>query len=155
MFEKAYLCIIAVIVILLPNMLYAQAPDTLWSRRYNGPAEGDDRAHSCAVDGGNNIYVTGGSWSGTDYDYLTIKYDASGDTLWTRWYGYLGSYDQAYGCMVDRSDNLYVTGCSSNDYLTIKYNASGDTLWTRRYHDPVNNYDIAMPALLIAQAIFM
>ena len=31
----------------------------LWTNRYNGPGNGDDRAYAVAVDGSNNVIVTG------------------------------------------------------------------------------------------------
>ena len=119
----------------------AQAPDTAWVRSYNGPADGDDQGTGCAVDALGNLYVTGISHNGTNYDFLTVKYStATGETLWTRRYnGPADGNDAGVRCAVDNSGNLYVTGASydgtnEDDYLTIKYNAAtGDTLWTRRH----------------------
>lgn len=42
-----------------------------------------DLAQALAVDSEGNVYVTGYSYGkGTDYDYLTIKYDPQGKRLW-------------------------------------------------------------------------
>jgi len=130
---------------------YAPNGDSLWVRRYNGPANNDDYASALAVDNSGNAYVTGASFGfGTDLDYVTIKYAPNGDTLWVRRYNGPGiiSYDYASALAVDDSGNVYVTGYSvgsgtSEDYATIKYSPAGDTVWVRRYNGPGNFEDRA------------
>ena len=122
--------------------------DTIWTKRYNGSPNGFDEAYGCAVDKNGYLYVTGEFYTGLDYDYLTIKYNAStGDIAWTKYYMNNG-FDQARSCAVDDSGNLYITGCSFNgnnyDYLTIKYKtSSGDTVWSKRFNSPENRNDYA------------
>ena len=132
---------------------YSPAGDTLWVRRYNGPGNSYDYATALAVDSSGNLYVAGYSDSDTssffNYDYATIKYSPSGDTVWVRRYNGPGNSDEeASALAVDDSGNVYVTGQSdgsgsSSDYATIKYSPSGDTLWVRRYHGPGNGTDYA------------
>ncbi|MBI4726845.1 T9SS type A sorting domain-containing protein [candidate division TA06 bacterium] len=106
----------------------ADTGDTLWTARYYPGSSYSNAA--CVVDGSGNLYVVGYTYNGVNADYLTIKYDpVTGDTIWTlRYNGPDNSVDAAFGCAVDGSGNLYVTGVSSNganyDYLTIKYNTS-------------------------------
>ena len=38
---------------------YSSAGVPLWTNRYNGPGNGDDYGHAVAVDGSNNVIVTG------------------------------------------------------------------------------------------------
>jgi uncharacterized delta-60 repeat protein len=98
-----------------------------WVQRYNGPANGFDGASSLALDSSGNVYVTGNSLSGTNYDYATIKYNSLGDSIWVRRYNGPGNgVDDAYSLAVDGPGNVYVTGSSvgsgtNYDYATIKY----------------------------------
>ena len=131
---------------------YNSAGDTQWVRRYNGPGNENDYGYAVEVDGTGNVYVTGMSTgSGTERDYLTIKYNSTGDTLWVRRYNGPGNgTDYAVALAVDRTGNVYVTGYSAGigtgdaDYATIKYNSAGDTLWVRRYNGPGNGFDFAL-----------
>ena len=46
-----------------------------WVARYNGPANSSDKPNAIAIDDSGNVYVTGESaGSGTNIDYVTIKY---------------------------------------------------------------------------------
>jgi len=140
--------------ILLVFLLYSFVPlraqvYEAWVARYDGEGNSVDRAHSLAVDDSANVYVTGLSLGLTSFDYATIKYSSSGDTLWVRRYNGPGnSHDIATAIVMDVSGNVYVTGGSvgSNtfyDYATIKYSPAGDTLWVRRYNGPGDDDDRA------------
>ena len=114
---------------------YDASGNQLWASRYNGPGNFLDDPTALAIDGSGNVYVTGKSeGSGTNYDYATIKYDASGNQLWaTRYNGPGNSTDWASALAVDSSGNLCVTGSSSTDFATVKYDANGNQLWVRLY----------------------
>jgi len=129
---------------------YAPNGNQLWVKRYNGPGNSFDIARALAIDGSNNVYVTGYSYgNGTNYDYATIKYDPNGNQLWAKRYdGPADGNDRAYALAVDSSGNVYVTGRSwgggtSDDYATVKYNSSGNQLWVARYNGPADNNDWA------------
>jgi uncharacterized delta-60 repeat protein len=121
-----------------------------WLASYDGLVSyADDQAYDIECHGGY-IYVTGESENASyDADYLTIKYDSSGDTVWTaRYNGPGNSDDEALALTVDDSGNIYVTGesfglNSSNDYATIKYTSAGVVAWTSRYNGPDNAGDEA------------
>jgi uncharacterized delta-60 repeat protein len=122
-----------------------------WVARYNyEPASGGERGNAIAIDGANNIYVTGHSdGPGTDYDFATIKYDSNGVEQWVARYDGPGNgFDDANAIALDNQGNCYVTGTSTDinhyfDYATIKYDADGDTVWVRRYDGPGNRDDRA------------
>ena len=89
----------------------------------------DDRATDMAINFSGEIYITGKSiGSASDYDYYTIKYDASGKIAWrARYYNenYNGA-DEAVTIVIGPSGAVYVTGRSARtdsdfDYATVKY----------------------------------
>jgi hypothetical protein len=118
-----------------------------WAARYNGPGNDYDGAVAIVLDSSGNVYVTGESVSSpTGADYLTIKYNSSGQEEWVALYdGGLG--DAATAMAVDSSGNVYVTGqswsakTSEYDYATVKYNADGQEQRVARYDGPANDYD--------------
>ncbi len=136
---------------------YASDGTVLWTKSYNGSANGSDEAVAVAVDNQGNVYVTGLSEGvDTGNDYLTIKYGPDGRELWTRRCngpgngsgpcssGGAGS-DRPVGLVVDRQGNAYVTGSSQGpdnlyDYATVKYGPDGSELWARRFRLP-DGYD--------------
>jgi hypothetical protein len=98
-----------------------------WVARYDGPVDGWDEATAIAVDGSGSIYVTGRSeGTGYQFDYATVKYDASGQEAWVETYnGPAGADDKAIGIAVDPEGRVYVTGYTSfaggREYTTIRY----------------------------------
>jgi hypothetical protein len=112
----------------------------IWTNRYNGPGNGDDKAAAVAVDSGGNVFVTGSSAGAAGLDYATIKYASAGAPAWTnRYNGPLNSDDIATALVVDGGSNVIVTGYSPGsggytNYLTIKYSNAGGAIWTNRYN---------------------
>jgi hypothetical protein len=148
--NAALLALLLGIVVFAPQA-HAQGGIPLWTNRYNGPANGYDRAIAIAVDGSGNVIVTGWSdGSGSGYDYATIKYSGAGVPLWTNQYnGPANSNDTVVAVAVDGSGNVFVTGYSFGvgsglDYATIKYSSAGVPLWTNHYNGPGNNDDTAV-----------
>ncbi len=126
----------------------------LWVKRYNGPGNGNDEAHSAAVSpNGRTVFVTGASTGKTTgEDYATIAYSAAtGAQLWAKRYSGPGArLDTAAAVAVSPSGRtVFVTGLSTtatsaggNDYATIAYSAAtGAQLWVKRYNGPANGSD--------------
>jgi uncharacterized delta-60 repeat protein len=112
-----------------------------WYKGYNQNAESVPRA--MAMDSKGNIYVTGHSRSemGLGNDYVTIKYNTSGEEQWIRRYEgtHMDGYDEPSAMAVDAGGNVYVTGYSGYltdivfDYATVKYNSLGEEEWVGIY----------------------
>jgi hypothetical protein len=107
---------------------YSSAGEPVWTNRYSGQGTGSDRAYAVAVDGSNNVIVTGGlNAREVNSDYATIKYSSAGLPLWTNLYNGPGNgRDVAYALAVDSSNNAIVAGPSrgigsGSDFATVKY----------------------------------
>lgn len=117
--------------------LDAATGDTLWTRRYNGPAAPrevpTDLAFTLAVDTLDHVYVAGWSDGAAGRPQcLTIKYGPDGDPLWQRRYPTGGSAGFAcYDLLVDRGF-VYVAARGAGDAL-LKYAPDGTLLWASVY----------------------
>lgn len=130
------------------TLKYDSNGDLIWERRYSGSLNDNNEASSLAIDLTGNIYVTGGSESESlNYDFLTIKYNTDGDTLWVKRYNGPDNLDESASTVkTDNSGNVYVNGYSygngtSLDYLTIKYDTDGNQQWVKRYNNEINGAD--------------
>jgi len=133
-------------VLLLNSILFAQAPDTLWTKTFGG--NHTDGANSVQLTSDNGYVITGWTRSfGADFpDVWLIKTDANGDTLWTKMYGVSGG-----GCFFEPAGDVGTSVQQTNDggYIItgyiwrsgpvpcdfdvwlLKTDASGDTLWSQ------------------------
>lgn len=136
-FKNAYICGEIGATTDFLTIKYTQSGQILWEKSYGGSSS--DYTQAIATDSNLNIIVTGWIYSTTTKnDYLTIKYNNNGDTLWTRRYnGTAGTYDEATALCVDKNNDIYVsgrsTGTSGYDFTTLKYSASGTQQWVTRY----------------------
>lgn len=110
------------------TVAYNTSGGLLWSDRYTSNGAGFDEATDIRISATGFIYLTGYSYeAGTNNDYTTVKYDATGNLIWdTRFNGPSGLSDQAIKMQLDPSENIFVTGASHGgstnlDYSTIKY----------------------------------
>lgn len=117
---------------------YNSAGTEMWSRYYNGPANGADYAYDVATDYSGNVYVTGQSAGlGTSDDIATIKYNPAGVQQWVqRLNGNGNGTDIGRTIELDHVGNVYVSGMTYNSVskyssVLIKYanDASGTFRW--------------------------
>src|SRR3989339_494095 len=122
----------------------------IWTRTYNGVANGVDMGSGIAVDISGNVYVTGTEEvTGQSYNIWTRKYDSSGSEVWTKTYnGSANASDYGNGIAVDDIGNVYVTGCETvagqnfSNTWTRKYDSDGSEVWTKTYNGNANGADV-------------
>lgn len=121
-----------------------------WVARYDGQAQGADRAHDVAVDAGGNVYVTGSSFrTGNEDDFATLKYDNSGVKQWVaRFNGPASGNDAGRRVLVDLVGNVYVAGQTTRfgtglDFAVVGYDGEGAQLWIVRHNGSGNGADAA------------
>jgi hypothetical protein len=126
---------------------YNAAGTQQWLARFAGKGQVPyvDTAGDLELDGSGNVYVSGkawgGSYPGTFYDALTVKYSPSGGQVWAKRFdaGWNGN-EEVGGLAVDSGGNAYVGttlyGGSDTyyDYGVVAYDAAGTQRWLRTYH---------------------
>lgn len=136
---------------------YDSAGVMQWGVRSIGPGIlpgfRDDFGQFIVLDEVGNICVAG--TSDLSYtDIVTVKYDASGQQLWSaRYDGPAHGNDYPRALAVDDSGNFYVAGDSPGtdgfeDIVLIKYDSAGAQQWVRRYSSskfyPATAADLAL-----------
>ncbi|MBK9333644.1 MAG: T9SS type A sorting domain-containing protein [Ignavibacteria bacterium] len=130
---------IIIFILIISNISFAQIYEN-WVIRYNGSGNYIDEAKEIVVDQSDNTYVTGYSLNlNLEFDYATFKYDACGNTLWSKIFNYDDDY--AHDLKIDGSGNVYVTGSllsnSVYSFGTVKYSNSGIFQWNAISGGPV------------------
>ncbi len=121
---------VVILLCLASVKLHADNYTIQWADTLNNGS--NDYAQSVAIDNEGHIYITGYSTISGNFDYLTVKYDSTGNIIWIDTLDN-GENDQPYGIAVDNNYNVCVTGLSyingSYDYLTVKYDSLGHIVW--------------------------
>jgi hypothetical protein len=128
-----------------------------WNRIYNGPGNNLDYSYKTITDPECNVYVTGSSRNSSSIgseDVFTIKYDSSGNQIWTnRFDSHPGGSDIGYSLTLDRNSNVYIAAAIDRDtnhliFGTMKIKSMGELEWLRTYeyfHTPEDfPYSIAI-----------
>lgn len=108
--------------------------DTIWMSVFGGTDSDVCYSGHTTTDGGYIMGCGSYSFGPGSSDIWLIKLDANGDSVWTRFYGSLGS-DQVWG-IKQASDNGYIVtgtttsyGTGSYDGYLFKTDSAGDSLW--------------------------
>ncbi len=132
---QKFFCTLGLVV--LPLMVKAQAPDTLWTRVYGGLQRD---IGNCVHQTSDGAYIIAGVYGQFSSDYgslYLLKTDSNGNKVWSKLYGG-PSWD--WGEEVEVLADGYVVvgvtrsfGSGDNDVWLLKTDLNGDTLWTRTF----------------------
>jgi len=124
-----------------------------WVKNYNGVSNFHDRGVDIKTDASGFIYVTGRSQKISDgtSDVVTLKYNSSGDVIWSKTYNGLADIDDDPLQIIIKNNNLFLLCNStrylfspflqssfdeahgSGDYLVLNYNLNGDLIFETNY----------------------
>jgi subtilisin-like proprotein convertase family protein len=85
--------------------------------------------------------------SNSHMDFLLIKYDTHGDTLWSRRYSGGGPDNLPVRLKLDKAGYAYVSGyiytglAARDDFATLKFDPSGNLKWVATYNGPASYTD--------------
>ncbi|GAB6281262.1 MAG: hypothetical protein STSR0008_00010 [Ignavibacterium sp.] len=136
-------------------LLFKVAPNgnTLWTRLYEQTIYSKSKIADLKVDELQNVYVIGPSsdyYSGGQTNWVTIKYNADGEIIWTKIYDRHGYDDTPVGLFFDKVGNILVGGSAKyqgftgSDYALVRYTSDGVMIDTCIYHAPSQEYCKAM-----------
>ncbi len=145
---------VVTVFLIIPRCLFAQVPDTLWSKIHSISPLGDIDEGRCVRQTNDGGYIITGSCVPegliSHVDLLLLKTDSRGDQIWVK------KYDRHYfevGYSVEQtSDGGYIIGGRAvtgtypivdtpiSDAWILKTDANGDTLWTKIYGGSGNDY---------------
>jgi uncharacterized delta-60 repeat protein len=134
----------------IATIKYDRDGNTLWKKVFDNGPNSDEYPVSLEIDTNGDLYVVGLTGTFFSQEYIIIKYNSHGGTIWTKAiagpisYGFNPEPD----FKLDNLGNAYLAGfCLNNgntDYLLIKFNSPGDTLWTKTYNGSENKNDLAL-----------
>lgn len=128
---------------------YDAAGNSLYTKQM-GVAGTDAAAYSVATDTSGNVYVAGETYGGLDGNVMTgtrdlflVKYNATGNKVYTKQMGVIGDVAVAHSVATDKNGNVYVAGYTyggldgntltgTADLFLVKYNSAGVKLYTKQ-----------------------
>ena len=129
--------------------LFAQSPDTLWTKVFVGERGVLGRSVQQTLDGGYILAGSKDSIYNNDRDVWLIKTYENGDTIWTKTFG--GSaWDEGYSVQ-QTTDGGYIVcgttgsfGAGRTDVWLIKTDENGDTIWAKTYGGSDTEYGLSV-----------
>ncbi len=134
---------IFIIIAACLEVIYCQAPDTAWTKAYDGGGSEECRWIEETSDKGFIMagvsQISGDTWM----DILLIRTDQNGNTLWKHRYGDEIINQDAYCVKEDYDGGFVIAGIKHLTALlrnawVIKTDSNGDTVWTKKYGGSLN-----------------
>jgi hypothetical protein len=128
----------------LLTIKYNSSGNQVWAKRFFGDYFSSGLFIELSAD--NYLYVGGiDSYEDGGCDYLCIKYDTSGNKIWSSEYNAQDSLpwngeDAPRAMKLDKAGNVFFTGTQYNgngindDYCTVKFNNDGVLQWAKSYN---------------------
>lgn len=134
----------------------------LWEKNYN-PLSFGSFGRAIVADSAGNIFITGyyrTSNQDNDDDIMVVKYDPSGNIIWSRAYEGSNPYsDFGTDICLDGKGNVYVGGNISNsgtemDWVILKFSPAGNLIWDKIINGIYNQFDYFRDLLVTGNKIY-
>ena len=128
-------------------IMYDANGTLLWSNIYNSSFNKNDNATAIKFDANGDIYIAVASETNyTNYDFLLLKYDASGNYQWEARYDYDSLIEIPVALEIDASNNIVITGASAStttnwDYTMASFSNAGAFISDERLAMPGIGFD--------------
>ncbi|MBD3225830.1 MAG: T9SS type A sorting domain-containing protein, partial [Caldithrix sp.] len=105
---------------------YDSTGEQIWVAEFISPVNSYLSLRKMAMDTAHNIYLIGSinSFNVSNYDYAIVKFDTSGNLLYSDFYGVVERDETTTVIALDNKNNVYITGDSYSNgqkVVTIKY----------------------------------
>jgi hypothetical protein len=131
------------------TLKYAGDSTLVWARRYDpgGTSSGDlgQVLSGLAINGSGEVFVSG-RISRADFDWVTIKYSASGTEVWAKEFnGPAGGADEPRDLIIDHEGDVVVLGRTQGGVVQLRRYALGDgaLLWSETYNGAADGLGLA------------
>jgi len=166
---KQFICkfsFLIIILIVFPTMsvISQSIPDSLWSKTLGNDYTDEFTDITLSSNSPNEFVAVGTSESFENYDDIWIvKMDYSGNVLWEKKYGGIGS--DVASAIKATSDGGYIICGYSDSYLTtpgndynivlLKIDQNGDSLWWKEFGVNTNEWDFSSDIIVTSDNGFV
>jgi uncharacterized delta-60 repeat protein len=134
------------------TLKYSPDGTLLWSKTYDSGFDDAVYGHGIAADPNGNVYVAGYTTVTTPAgEYVIIKYNSNGDTLWTKTYA-ADNTDPTASIAINATGSVYLLGTylstDNYDFMIAEYDSKGILSWDTLYDSGQDDFgtDIALDA---------